>query len=198
MNIQPTSMNLYNKQPQFTGKLSRLYVKMVNPPAKIVAKRLGKIAEKAPTEKLMSFINKHPKIENNLFSHLIVLGSTIMSGFYVTKTLTNKKLDKDRRKTLAINQGLVYLASTTMAYTFDSWAKDLYKAKVVKPFMKANEHLPKVKLNKLEAGLRNARQIVIFDLMYRFIAPVAITPLANYIGNKLQEHKAAKSQQKSV
>jgi len=33
--------------------------------------------------------------------------------------------------------------------------------------------------------------LMIFGTMFRFIAPVLVTPLANHLGNKLQEKKEA-------
>lgn len=145
-------------------------------------------------------------IDDKLLTHLIVLGSTIMSGFYVIKTLQNKNMDEDKRKTLAINQGLVYVISTVMAYTFDIMlGKKTNQLK--ENFKKANMDLitnnPLLKndkkkfdeavkkLSKQENGIGTAKKIIVVDLIYRFIAPVIVTPLANYIGNRLQNKKEA-------
>lgn len=191
---------------------------------------------------------------DNLLAHLIVLGSTIMSGFYVAKTLNNKNMDEEKRKTLAINQGLVYIASTIMAYTFDFWAgkkiapymdglkevNDETNQKNVEKFFSltkkliprehleglvgekqagiTNEQLDKLvkkaksilsnqnlvdfdnslktiktkeQLDGLLVGAKKAKTIMTVDMVYRFIAPVIVTPLANAIGNKLQAKKEA-------
>lgn len=145
-------------------------------------------------------------IDDKLLTHLMVLGSTIMSGFYVIKTLQNKNMDEDKRKTLAINQGLVYVISTVMAYTFDIMLGK--KTNQLKSnFKKANMDLIEKnplfkndkekfdeavkKLSKQEKGIGTAKKIIVVDLIYRFIAPVIVTPLANYIGNKLQAKKEA-------
>ena len=55
-----------------------------------------------------------------LFNHLLAVGSAITSGMYMYKTLTNDKLDKDRKQTLAINQFLTFAFSTAGAYLIDS------------------------------------------------------------------------------
>lgn len=217
-----------------------------------------------------------------LFSNLIVLGSTIMSGFYVGKTLTNEKLSKERRRTLAINQGLVYGVSTAMAYTLDFWTNK--KARQIrddfalvnneanqKPLAMLREQaktlLPENFINSLEAkrseynsdklnkdlgslfsdvdkkgkfnhimrdelkaitektgkiltgakldefnllaktiktvehmkaldgGLSKGKSIIAIDTVYRFIAPVLVTPIANAIGNHMAEKKEAKKVQ---
>lgn len=148
-----------------------------------VAKGCAKLVKTEAVKKLVEHTNKHPKFADKLTSHLIVLGSTIMSAFYVGKTLKNKDMDESKRKTLAINQALVWGVSTVMAYAFDGWAR----AKFDKIFEKIEEGLPKKEIGHLKAGFSLARTIIIVDTVYRFIAPVIVTPLANYIGNKLKK-----------
>lgn len=189
---------------------------------------------------------------NNLYSHLIVIGSTVLSGFYVLKTLENKKMDEDKRRTLAINQGLVYVVSTVMAYTFDHWInkkvadplkdyskhnnqeneknlkalyeqlkqhmpEDKYKALIdekklvldnkaiadLETTIKQSLSIDKQKLLSktqsavkskeylagLDSGAKKAKSIMAVDMVYRFIAPVLVTPFANIIGNRLQGKK---------
>ena len=77
------------------------------------------------------FVNSKPiiglaskfKDSNNLFQHCLTVGSVITSGLYMEKTLTNDKLDKDRKKTLAVNQGLTFIVSTIGAYSLDKYVK---------------------------------------------------------------------------
>lgn len=178
------------------------YQKMMAPLEEKLAKGCAKALETNAMEKLVKKTNNiTPKVDSKtgkikeftdgLTSHLIVLGSTILSGFYVLKTINNKNMDEDKRKTLAINQGLVYVASTVMAYTFDGWARkktDTY----IKAFEKVNKDMNPKKLKGMVTGMKNARSIITIDIVYRFVAPVAITPIANLIGNKLAENRAAK------
>lgn len=63
------------------------------------------------------------KNSDNLFQHCLTIGSVITSGLYMQKTLTNDKLDKDRKKTLAVNQGLTFAVSTFGAYGLDKYVK---------------------------------------------------------------------------
>lgn len=149
----------------------------------------------ASTKTIKSLVEKTNKcsekfVNDKLTPHLMVLGSTILSGFYILKTLGNKDLDEEKRKTLAINQGLTYGVSTAMAYTFDSWLGKAHK-KFMANFRAANEAMCEdvKKLDKWENGLRLAKSIIIIDLVYRFIAPVMVTPVANWCGNKLRENK---------
>ena len=57
---------------------------------------------------------------NNMTTHMSALGSTLISGMYVMRTLQNDKLDPEKRKTLAINDGLTWVLSTAGAYLLDS------------------------------------------------------------------------------
>lgn len=170
--------------------------KLFDPIETAIAQGFVKLLETKTAEKIVNKTNSikpsvdkygNPKkFTDKLTSHLIVLGSTILSAFYIGKTINNKQLDADNRKTLAINQGLVYIASTILAYTFDDWARVKTNPYIDK-FKKANAHIDQKKLDKMVSGLKIARAIITIDMVYRFIAPVLVTPLANYIGNKLQE-----------
>lgn len=192
MNISSISPNFYNSKsqpkssnPNFTGLINNKVYNAIESTAIGGCKRL---VNNKSVEKLITSTSKYKKFTDNLTSHLIVLGSTLLSGFYVLKTLKNKDLDEDKRKTLAINQGLVYGASTIMAYTFDGWARKKFN-KIFDKFEKYNAGEDVAKMAKWKSGFGLARTIIIVDTVYRFIAPVIVTPLANYIGNKLQENK---------
>lgn len=159
-----------------------------------MAKGILKFLDTPFMEKIVKGTEEHKGIANNLTPHLIVLGSTALSGFYVLKTFKNKQMDEDKRKTLAINQALVWAVSTAMAYTFDGWAKNQFDEKILKRFEKANKlntAIDKKRLESLKAGMNIARPIIIVDMVYRFIAPVIITPFANAIGNKIKENRKA-------
>lgn len=67
------------------------------------------------------------KNTDNLFQYCLTLGSVITSGLYMQRTLTNKELDKDRKQTLAVNQGLTLIVSTIGAYALDGYVKDWWE-----------------------------------------------------------------------
>lgn len=189
-NVYMNQSNATQKQASFKGNPNN---GLLNRAETKLAKTFIKMMDTKPAEKLVLSTKKHPSIVKNLTSHLIVTGSTMLSGFYMIKTLKNKQMDEDKRKTLAVNQGLVWLVSTVMAYTFDGWARGAFNENILKPFEKATSHLDATKRSTLKAGMEIARPIIIVDLVYRFIAPVIVTPWANAIGNKLQEmHKNSK------
>ncbi len=82
---------------------------------------------KVVDSKPMNYIADKFKNSNNLFQHCLTIGSMITSGLYMEKTLTNDKLDKDRKKTLAVNQGLTFALSTAGAYTLDQYVKNWWE-----------------------------------------------------------------------
>lgn len=77
----------------------------------------SKYLESKPIEYLA---NKF-KDSKNTYQHCLTVGSVITSGLYMERTYTNKKLDKDRRNTLVVNQGLTLGVSTAGAYMLDKY-----------------------------------------------------------------------------
>lgn len=149
-----------------------------------IAKGTAKILEIKPVEKLID------KTKNNdyLVSHLTVLTSLVLSGFYMKKTMENKDLEEAKKKTLAINQGAVLVLSTALSYTFDRYAKK-HITQFSDNFVLANAGEDAKMIDKYKVGIKAAASMMIFGIMYRFIAPVAVTPVANHIGNKIQDKK---------
>lgn len=193
MNITSVSPKVYtsnnNTQPSFTGIANKLTNnKIYNALESKAIEGCVKLVSTDSFKKLVTGTNNHKNLVDKLTPHLIVLGSTLLSGFYIIKTLNNKQMDEDKRKTLAINQALVYAVSTIMAYSFDGWAKKNFN-KIFDKFELANANADKAKMARWKSGFGLARTIIIVDTVYRFIAPVIVTPLANYVGNRLKENK---------
>jgi hypothetical protein len=72
---------------------------------------------------------KGKKWANDMPTHMAVLGSTLISGMYIVRTLSNDKLDEKRRKTLAINDALTWVVSTACTYwlnrKLEGWWEDV-------------------------------------------------------------------------
>ena len=60
------------------------------------------------------------KAWNNMTTHMSALGSTLISGMYIARTLSNEKLDEKKRRTLAINDALTWGVSTASMYLADA------------------------------------------------------------------------------
>lgn len=82
-----------------------------------------KFTSKFVDSKPLNWLADKLKNSNNLFQHCLTIGSVITSGLYMQRTLTNKELDKDRKNTLAVNQGLTFAVSTVGAYALDKYVK---------------------------------------------------------------------------
>ena len=184
---------------------------------------------------------------NSVVDHIQVVGSAIISGMYMEQTLTNKNLDPEKRKTLAVNQFLTFAVSTLLSYVLDKkldtkWEQLTRKYAVANLEQKAMENMTKeerkahkkakfeelnkaieewnkaenakfdakVRIGEISAdskytnktvadyiskkmsnpeltkqikGMGVLKKLFIFGTIYRFISPVAVTPLANWIGD---------------
>ena len=69
------------------------------------------------------------KGKDNAIKFFLIGGSALTSGVYMQQTLTNKKMDKDRKKTLAVNQFLTFLLSTAGALLLDKHLKTWWDKK---------------------------------------------------------------------
>lgn len=140
---------------------------------------------------------KMTKFPGQMTEHMATLGSILTSGVYMYRTLTNKDLDADKRKTLAINQGLCCLIPTIGAYTVSNkmakFKKNVeYRYRGLKEQQVAlgqiSEQEAKVLKEKLGTNLKGLGALTglaTFTLIYRYLTPVIVTPVANWMGNKL-------------
>ena len=190
MNISPVT-SYQNKQPQnynpSFGK-SNAYKKVV---------QWGTEKVMAPffNSKSMEWFAEKTKNVNNMQNHMSVLGSFVTTAFYAKGTLTNKKFDERKRNTLAINQILVTVVSTFGAYKLNKGLNELVKP-IIHKYREVNSAKPN--LPHAVKGLEMAKGLLIFSMMYRYISPVLVTPLANkagnWLNNKLDERDARKAE----
>ena len=161
--------------------------------------------------KLSQFVDNFSKNVNMSMTEIMtILGSFLMSGSYVVGTLTNKKFkDKDRRNTLAINQALGFVVPTALGTWISSKIRPKVKTATYKfvgeqsqriKLLAQNGKITKDAEEKALKGIAKASKgmpvfasLTIFTFIYRYFTPVAVTPVANWFGNKLAERKAAKA-----
>lgn len=123
-NIENQYSRLNNKsnsanQQSFTG-VSQAYDKFCN--------KFGeKVCRPVFNNKVINKIGYWMRNSENAVKHFLAVGSIITSGMYMHQTYTNKKMDKDRRATLTVNQGFTLLLSTLGAYTLDGSLKSWWK-----------------------------------------------------------------------
>lgn len=130
MNITPIqSYNNYNnwysknnnQQIAFNGNLpnSRFFKPFNKRYAKLIISLRDNYHKKIINSKFMSWFLDKTENVNQMTTHMMVAGSTLISGMYVVRTLQNDKLDKQKRKTLALNDLLTWTVSTICAYALD-------------------------------------------------------------------------------
>lgn len=234
----------YSSKPAFTG-IEEIPAKsnLLNPFKRMFNSLTNWIADKYTTKlytsKVAKFLSNHTEKLDSVVDHMQVMGSVIISGMYMTETLRNKQLDEDRRRTLAVNQGLTFLLSTIGSYTIDRsidswWEKvtakyaqkqtgdnkilekitninnEIIKAaeakhnkqwkqipkkqrpKLMTTLNYIEENLPNTTLESKLRGMGVLKKLIVFGTVYRFLAPVAVTPFATWVGNKLAAQKQAK------
>lgn len=230
-----------NSESSFYKSMEKVY----NDFSEVLAKN---VVPHIMDNKLMGWIAEKSKNTGLLFNHFQAVGSLITSGLYMQKTLSNKDLDKDRKQTLAINQGLTFGISTVGAYALDKYLnnwwqgvtakyaglqlddatlatrfksankeikaenklikaankvagavkKELKKTKSVGDFIdKSGKHTEET-LNSLNIRLKGMdvlKKMLVFGMVYRYLVPVLVVPIANKIGEKRIAAKKAKEAQ---
>ena len=140
---------------------------------------------------------KMTKFPGRMTEHMSVLGSILTSSVYMWKTLTNPDLEPDSKKTLAINQGFCCVIPTGLGYTvankLSNFNKKIeYRYRGLKEQQVALNQISKEEAKVLQAKLgQNLKSLsalmglLTFTLIYRYITPGVVTPVSNWIGNKL-------------
>ena len=169
---------------------------------KLFGKEYGK--RLIESEKAHNFSEKLSHVWGGPTQFLTTLGSLITSSVYVQQTLTKKDLDPDRRRTLALNQLLGFVIPTIAAYSVDkslkNWTKKkeyrfsgLQERKIDIAKYKGKDAVAMGKdLGKKLKGVRLLTSLSVFAFIYRYATPVLITPLANWISNKVNERSHSK------
>lgn len=173
-----------------------------------LAKKMGELYGKPLIEspKMAKVSELVSKIPGGGTQAMITVGSLIQSGVYVQQTLSNKDFQQDRKRTLAINQGLCFAVPTVAAYAVDNAIKNWVKSKEYRyagwqerGIEMAQYEGKKDLAKELKSGLGNRLKgvrilagLATFTLIYRYATPVIVTPIANWIGDKFGERAKAK------
>lgn len=156
------------------------------------------------SEAFYNISQKISKLPGDVTEHMSALGSLITSSVYVHQTLTKKDIEHDRRRTLAVNQGLCFVVPTIAAYKvnkfINSWVKKRgydysganHQAMDIAKLEGKKAPISPEKLGKRLKGIRTLASITVFTLIYRYATPVLITPLANMLGDKWNANIAEK------
>ena len=200
-NISPMMNNSYNMNtPSFKGmsgkpstfaslatraslgakKLSKLETTLEE---KIAEKVIAPLMNSKAVDKLTDKIGKSEKMTD----HMSAAGSFVTTSAYAGTTLTNKKMEKKPARTLALNQFLVTALSTVGTYTVNDYIASKMKNLRYK-FSDVNQGLEASKLSKRMKGFPIVQKLLTFSIIYRYIAPVVVTPAASKIGAALNSN----------
>lgn len=145
------------------------------------------------SEWMGKFADKTVNIDN-MPAHMATAGSFVTTYFYANRTLHTLNKDeeqKKRAKTLVLNQVLVTAVSTALGYGVNGALKKISKDLGYK-FREANQGNPK--LSSRMKGFDIAKQLLIFTMMYRYVAPVFVTPVASKLSKVYDSWKASKAE----
>lgn len=131
-----TPANQRTYQPQFSGVSSKASSVISNKYDNFTEWLANNYYKRFYNSKFAKSFIEHTKGKawNNMTTHMSALGSTLISGMYVIKTLENDKLDQEKRKTLAINDVLTWGISTFMAYFADAKLANIWEDNVTTRF----------------------------------------------------------------
>lgn len=187
-----------------TPKKAGFFKKLTDKIGELMGKLYGKkLIESERMAKVSAWLSDVP---GGVTQAMATFGALLTSGTYVTRTLGNKELEDDKKRTLAVNQTLCFIVPTIAAYTVDKliggWVKKQeYRFKNVNlgvaEKLKADgnkdaaEKLVK-QIVKNSNGVRILASLATFTMIYRYATPVLITPIANKIGNWANARRAEK------
>ncbi len=208
MNISPVSMS-YNNTPNFQGGAPKIKPSMFSKTnamyqdaKKYVDKKwdsfiengvIKRVLQPVMNSKFMAKFADNSANMKNLPSHMATAGSFVTTYFYASRTLRTLNKDeeqKKRAKVLVGNQVMVTGLSTVGAYGLNGFLGDFSK-KLGYKFREANQGHPK--LSTRMKGFDIAKQLLIFTMMYRYVAPVIVTPFASKLGKVVENYKAKKA-----
>ena len=209
-NLKSRTNKEISNNPSLTSNISfQKGEKEVGWLTKILAKTYGKfMLNNNPARNLSKKLTEIDKKDAS--RHFQVVGSLVTSSAYMAATLKNKDIEKKNGRTLAINQGLGFIIPTIAAYTVDSLLGSFNKTLEYAYSGKVRKRIAEAKITQKEAdianeqlsrrlkGFRALMPIVTFTMIYRYIVPVAITPLANKMGNWLNAKLDKKEETKQA
>lgn len=195
---------------------------IINPISKKLNSFYKTVGEKALTpligkpkpQKVIS----HMSLDENFYTHLSVASSIVLSGFYMLNTYKNKDIKQDQKTPLMINQGLVAAVSAFGTYAINGFLNEsvdnlmnAFESEVKVVLSEENlkktytdpkkyaefiekKHNQISQLSNFGKGLKIIQSMLVFSVIYRFISPVFVTPLANRISASLKENNQEKTE----
>lgn len=117
----------------------------------------------------------------------------------ITANFAGKRLgDPDlKNKLKAINENIIKDAETKFGKPWKKLSKK-EKPALTTTLKYIEKNIPNEHLESLLRGMGVLKKIVVFGTVYRFISPVAVTPLASWVGNKYFAKKPENTENKAA
>ncbi len=143
---------------------------------------------------------------------LPTVAATVISGLYVTKTMSSKSIEPERKPTLIANLSIVWLLSTVVSLTVNKKLfNDILPGVKRKFAKKADQSFDMLKdalknnlinqkqfdkgakdLETMKKGVFGAAALAVTSTVFRFLGPVAAVPLATKAVGMVEDFKAQK------
>lgn len=122
------------------------------------------------------------KNEDKLRQYLMVGYSLGLQTNYVANVLSNDRMPKKRKQTLAINNIISFFIPAIGAFTVDRAINDGVK-KLQLYIVKTNKEVGKKLMPSSSAvkGVKAAASIIVFTTMYKWLSTVVATPIADKV-----------------
>ena len=179
MKVMLNTNGAYSSQQQNQTNAQRPLFKG-NPYTTATDKFAGTFAKIAKNEKMVNLLKTFEK--HKMFTWLSAITGVTISGFYMYNTAKSKKIEPEQKKPLMVNMGLVTALATTAGVIADN-AVDKRIKNYQEFFKQKNPQMDTKTLDSCVTGIRGAATLLIFTMIYRYIAPVVVTPIANKISN---------------
>ncbi|MBQ8635649.1 hypothetical protein IJ425_05810 [bacterium] len=115
----------------------------------------GKVASQDWYTKFIKSFSK----SNKTFTHILAAESCLLSGFYMLTTLTNKKIKKEQKPQMIINDALTLGVSTAGAYVLDDKVSKMVSKMSDNYFLKHQDFY----INQAKAAAENVQKSGILD-----------------------------------
>lgn len=153
--------------PSFKGSISEQ-----------TAKGLGKILNSKTAQ---TFVKKYSANDSNIARNMSMATDVLLTASFVHRTMKNKKIEKERKKPLIINNLISTLISLSAGCAIDELIKKSTE-KFIEKFSQTNKNDPK--LPKYIEGINILRPTLVFAGIYYGILPMFSTYIADKLGKE--------------
>ena len=158
-----------------------------------LARGLGALASLKPVQKLTYKLHN----SKNGMLHLISGVSVVLTVSTIRNIQKSKKIEKKDKLPLTLNQILTTAVTIAGAYTIDGALNKGWK-KFTDTFNHVNKDLVKKNPRGWARGLDLTKKLAITGLLYRYVGPVLVTPVANKLSTKITEARAQKANKAQI